>query len=299
MSTWKYILFMALALPAMYAYAPLRLGDVAKSRWADDIEVLIARSLAAVRPVARVSVVDPVAAANVDEDLDYRIAQRTKSIEEWRSFLTAHPDGPHAQSARAELDQLISSEALPAAIGAEAPEASSSKEANSSDGKASAEATSPAEPSAARSEVATPASDEICKEDEDRLERLSDSPTSDGVIRFLIESRCEKLRPQLLRLAERVDKKAPTAVAEAPPSAPSRVLPESVVSSPPLPPPRTRADDSQNGTRTTLASRGAQTRRHANPWSATNLPQLLAALFGEGPRKATGNRRTRAGGGGR
>ena len=52
------------------------------------------------------------------------------------------------------------------------------------------------------SEAATVASDEICRGDEDRLEQLSDSPTSDGVIRFLIELRCEKLRPQLLRLAE-------------------------------------------------------------------------------------------------
>jgi hypothetical protein len=290
LSTWKYMLLMALALPAIYAYAPLHLGDVTKSGWVDNIEVFITRSLAAMRPATRVSPVDPVAAANVNEDLDYRIAQRTKSIEGWRAFLTAHPDGPHAQLARVEVDQLISPPAFPAAVAAQAVEASSS------DTKAPAEATSPAGPPAARSDVATPASDEICSEDEERLERLADSLTSDGVIRFLIELRCERLRPELLRLAERVDDKPPAAAGAAP-SAPSIILPGPVVSAPPLPPPRMRADDSKNGTRSTLGSRGAQTKRHANPWSATNLPQLLVALFGEGPRSSAGVRRTRAGGG--
>ena len=38
-----------------------------------------------------------------------------------------------------------------------------------------------------------------------------DSPTSDGVIRLLIELRCEKLRPQLLSLAKRLEDKAPSA----------------------------------------------------------------------------------------
>ena len=47
--------------------------------------------------------------------------------------------------------------------------------------------------------------------DEDRLEQLSKSPTGDGVIRFLIELRCEKLRPRLLRLAERLDDQPPKA----------------------------------------------------------------------------------------
>src|ERR1700730_23286 len=58
-------------------------------------------------------------------------------------------------------------------------------------------------------DAATLAHDEICRGDEDRLQRLSNSPTSDGVIRLLIELRCEKLRPQLVSLAKRLDDKAP------------------------------------------------------------------------------------------
>ena len=77
-----------------------------KFRWLDDINVILNKSFANAKPEVGVSPVDPIAAANVDEDLDYRIAQRMKSTERWRSFLAAYPDGLHAQSARAELDKL-------------------------------------------------------------------------------------------------------------------------------------------------------------------------------------------------
>jgi hypothetical protein len=68
-----------------------------KFRWLDDINVILNKSFANAKPEVGVSPVDPIAAANVDEDLDYRIAQRMKSTERWRSFLAAHPDGLHAQ----------------------------------------------------------------------------------------------------------------------------------------------------------------------------------------------------------
>ena len=100
------MLFLALAVPATYLYARPSLEEIAKLRWLDDISVMISKSLAYAKPKAEVPPVDPIAAANVDEDLDYRIAQRTKSTEGWRSFLTAHPGGSHAQFARAELDKL-------------------------------------------------------------------------------------------------------------------------------------------------------------------------------------------------
>ena len=103
----KYAFVLALAVAVIYAYAPLSLEDVAKLRWLDDINVIVNKSLAPAKPEVGVSAVDPIAAANVDEDVDYRIAQRTKSTEGWRSFLAAHPDGPHAQSARAAVDKLI------------------------------------------------------------------------------------------------------------------------------------------------------------------------------------------------
>jgi hypothetical protein len=107
----KYAFVLALAVAMIYAYAPLSLVEVAKLRWLDDINVILNKSLASAKPEVGVSAVDPVAAANVDEDVDYRIAQRTKSTEGWRSFLAAHPDGPHAQSA---LDKLIPAGTPPA-----------------------------------------------------------------------------------------------------------------------------------------------------------------------------------------
>jgi hypothetical protein len=50
--------------------------------------------------------IDEAASAKVDEDLDYRIAEQSKSIDGWRAFLTAHPAGAHAPAAQAELDKL-------------------------------------------------------------------------------------------------------------------------------------------------------------------------------------------------
>ena len=147
--------------------------EVAKLRWLDDINVILNKSLASAKPEVGVSAVDPVAAANVDEDVDYRIAQRTKSTEGWRSLLAAHPDGPHAQSARAELDKLTPARTPPAP--AAAAEAS---EGGASDTKTPSEVVSPGRPSHL-SEVATLASDEICKRDEDRLQRLFNSPTGE------------------------------------------------------------------------------------------------------------------------
>ncbi|MBV8439915.1 MAG: hypothetical protein JO312_05010, partial [Hyphomicrobiales bacterium] len=52
----------------------------------------------------------PLAAAarpDVDEELDFRIAQRIGSLEIWRAFLNAHASGPHAQLARAEVEKLL------------------------------------------------------------------------------------------------------------------------------------------------------------------------------------------------
>ena len=158
----KYAFGLALAVAVIYVYAPLSLEDVAKLRWLDDINVIVNKSLAPAKPEVRVSRVDPIAAANVDEDLDYRIAQRMKSTEGWRSFLAAHPAGPHAQSARSELDKLLPVERP------HAPAVAQASNGGSSDAKTPSEDSSPDRLSP-RSEVA---SDEICKRDEDRLLRL-------------------------------------------------------------------------------------------------------------------------------
>jgi hypothetical protein len=80
----KYAFVLVLALAVIYTYALLSLVEVAKLRWLDDIKVILNKSLASAKPEVGVSAVDPIAAANVDEDVDYRIAQRTKSTEGWR-----------------------------------------------------------------------------------------------------------------------------------------------------------------------------------------------------------------------
>ena len=51
--------------------------------------------------------------ADIDEVLDYRIAQHVGSIEGWRSFLTAHGSGAHAQSAREAIEKLLAAEKAP------------------------------------------------------------------------------------------------------------------------------------------------------------------------------------------
>ena len=203
-----------------------------------------------------------------------------KSTEGWRSFLAAHPDGPHAQSARAELDKLVPAETPPA------PAVAQASNGGSSDTKTPSEAASPGRPSP-RSEVATLASDEICKRDEDRLQRLSNSPTSDEAMRFLTELRCEKLRPELFRLTEHLDYQDPT-----PPPLLLKVILQVCRSKQRVA--RRRATEPQNRTHWRVASRSLQPRRHANRWAAPNLPPILLALFGETPRNSTAFQRTRS-----
>jgi hypothetical protein len=60
--------------------------------------------LAPAKPGAAVA---PSATADIDEALDYRIAQHVGSLDGWRSFLAAHGNGAHAQSARDEVDKLL------------------------------------------------------------------------------------------------------------------------------------------------------------------------------------------------
>ena len=261
----KYAFELVLVLAVIYAYAPLSLKDVAKLRWLDDINVIVNKSLAPAKPEAGVSPVDPIAAANVDEDLDYRIAQRMKSTEGWRSFLAAHPAGLHAQSARSELDKLVSVEKPPALVAAQA---------SLSDIKTPSEDTSSDQPVA---------SDKICRRDEYGLERLSHSPTSDEAMRFLTELRCEKLRPELFRLTERLDYQAPTAADLAIQNPSSWVAPAKVG--------RWRATEPQNKTHWSVSSRSLQSRRHANRWAAPSLPPILLALLGKQPRNSPAFRR--------
>jgi hypothetical protein len=283
------MLFLALAVPATYLYARPSLEEIAKLRWLDDISVMISKSLAYAKPQAEVSPVDPIAAANIDEDLDYRIAVRTKSLEGWRAFLTAHPGGPHAQSVRAELDKLSAPVTPPAPAAAQAPNP------EPPEAKIPSEDVSPPPPSQGN-EAATVASDEICKGDEDRLEQLSQSPTSDGIIRLLIDMRCEKLRPQLVRLAENQDDQPRVGAGDVAPVFSASISPEPAASPIDSPLPPRRVAEPPSKPRPSVVSRGLQPRRRATASTTPSLPPILLALFGEHPKSSATFRRTRTSG---
>jgi hypothetical protein len=64
---------------------------------------MVASVIAALAPAPQKLSIDRVSSENVTEDLDYRIAVHAASPAGWSAFLEAHPDGPHAQAARAEI----------------------------------------------------------------------------------------------------------------------------------------------------------------------------------------------------
>ncbi|MBV8793809.1 MAG: caspase family protein [Hyphomicrobiales bacterium] len=127
-----------------------------------------APSVAAVPPAApSVAAIPPPPARDADE-ADYRTAERAASLDGWRAFLAAHPDGSYARLARAEIDKLLARQ----------------------------------KDEAARTEAAALSPDQLCERDEDRLVRLRANPTSEEAAHFASELSCEKLRPQLSRLME-------------------------------------------------------------------------------------------------
>ena len=76
------------------------LKDVAKLRWLDDINVIVNKSLAPAKPELGVSPVDPIAAANVDEDLDYRIATEPQNKTHWSVSSRSLQSRRHANRGR-------------------------------------------------------------------------------------------------------------------------------------------------------------------------------------------------------
>lgn len=107
----------ALMAGALNPYAPPTI-DLAKlntdlAKFSETSVAFISKTLTPVKPEA--APFDPVASARVDEDLDYRIAEQTKSVDGWRAFLAAHPEGAHAPTAQAELDKLQPPPAPPVA----------------------------------------------------------------------------------------------------------------------------------------------------------------------------------------
>jgi hypothetical protein len=99
------------------------------------------------------------------------------------------------------------------------PTAAEAPNGSPPDAQAGNEAARPAPP-VAGADVGTLTSDEACKGDEDRLERLRSNPSGEEAQRFAGELGCESLRPQLQRLVEslRPVALAPTASASSSPS---------------------------------------------------------------------------------
>ena len=192
---FKYAVILALGLAVGFNIrAPLSLEEIARLNWLDEINIIIDKAVARAKPEADVIPVDPAGAALIDDELDYRIAQRIASLDGWRAFLAVHGNGVYAQSARAEVERLLAAKA-PAPAAAEVSNGASPDAKATSDGAGSA-------PPSPVMEVATLTPDEICKRDGDRLERLRSSPTSDEAAQFANELGCEKLRPQLSALME-------------------------------------------------------------------------------------------------
>ncbi len=126
----------------------------------------------------------PPVAADAGEASDYRMTERFGSLDGWRTFLAAHPDGAYARRAQAEIDKLLARQKLDAT-------------------KMEAAKTEAAPIVTAKTEVAVPLSPEaLCERDEDRLVRLRANPTNEEATHLASELSCEKLRPQLSRLME-------------------------------------------------------------------------------------------------
>ena len=106
---FKYAFVLALGLAFGFCiHAPPNLEEIAKLAWLDEINVIINKAVARLKPQAAVFAVDPEGAARVTEDLDYRIAERIGSVEGWRSFLAVHGSGVHAQTATGEVEDCFS-----------------------------------------------------------------------------------------------------------------------------------------------------------------------------------------------
>src|SRR5208282_491318 len=178
----KYAILLALVVASGFyiVYGPVSLEDIAPIP---------------VKREAPVAQVEPAPSASIDEERDYLVAKRLGSLAGWRGFLAAHGSSVYAQSARAEVEQLLVAEKAPA------PAAAEVSNGGSTDARAEGEAMGPIPPPTG-TEVAALATDEVCKRDGDRLARLRSSPSSDEAARFANELGCERLRPQVLALME-------------------------------------------------------------------------------------------------
>jgi hypothetical protein len=291
---FKYSIVLAFGLAVgSYLHGSPSLEGVDKLKWFDEINVIINKAFVPRKPEAAFAAVDPAAAALIDEELDYRVAQRIGTLDGWRSFLAAHRNGAYAQSAGAAVEKLLPPKAAPVPAVAEvsngAPtDAKAGEERlglaspepgteSASDAKAGSEAIGSTSPNP-RTEAAALTPNEICKRDGDRLEQLRISATSDEVARFASELGCEKLRPQLVGLMESLSHAAP---------APAAALPSSSVRVSSALRPKWRAAAPPSGTRPPASSHTLLSQRRPNGcafksvcFSRASLPPILLALAG-------------------
>lgn len=97
----------ATAVLAAFAVAitnPFPALDHALRGFSEASLAFIAKSFTPVRSAPEA--ISAKAAADLDEDLDWRIASQDKTIATWLAFLDKHPHGPHASAAQAALDKL-------------------------------------------------------------------------------------------------------------------------------------------------------------------------------------------------
>jgi hypothetical protein len=248
---------------------------------------------------------DTVAAANVEEDIDYRIAQRTKSLPGWQAFLEAHRDGPHAEAAHAEIERLrptpsrqpdahgsgVETQAARTEVEKTLPTekaflAGAAAEASGGASTHAEGASDVIDRTAAGREVAALTPDEVCKRDGDRLERLRSSPNSDDAARFVNELGCEKLRPQLLALMDTLDHA---------PSAPAVALPRPSVEVGSARSQERRPPVRSDRTRWTVLH-SPQLRQHANTRRMVDRrTQYVVTMWLDCPVEETGDRPPRQG----
>jgi hypothetical protein len=171
-------------------------------------------ALVPAKPAAGAAMTVPPTSVDLDEAVDYRLAERVGSLEGWRAFLAAHPSGFFAQLARAQIEKIP-----PAGTASASAPAGATYVRGSSNTQPAAGGTGRAASAASATAATALTPSEICKRDSDRLARLRGNPSADEAQHFETELGCEILRPQFLRLMESLG------LAAAAPSAPANPSP--------------------------------------------------------------------------
>jgi hypothetical protein len=168
-------------------------------------------ALVAAKPMMSAAPSAPSDSIDLDAAADYRTADRIGSIPAWRAFLSAHSSGGYADQARAQLATLLARK-TPSPAGAQTPEPSLGAGGAGGGAKSASQ-----QPSA--SETATLTEDEACRRDAIRLAQVRSGHSAEDARNLASELKCEKLRPQLLRLMESLGFAAPAPPPASPPPA--------------------------------------------------------------------------------